>query len=222
MENQLRYMNCAACTCARGLQESPCFIDGQREVNMLRKISVVALMFCGSLLLANVSFAQDVEQVAQPAKQIAQPAASSAGLDEQIALMRLDLRSNRKKVIAANMKLAPDEGRWFWPTFEEYVKELVQINNAKYDLIKEYLQNENMTDERANTLPKRWEEVDESVIQLRLKYIPIFRKVLSAKSAAMFFQLDRRVQMMIDLQLLSSLPLVQPCKQPGPTICNQQ
>ena len=189
---------------------------------MLRKISVVALMFCGSLLLSNVSFAQDVEQVAQPAKQIAQPAASSAGLDEQIALMRLDLRSNRKKVIAANMKLAPDEGRWFWPTFEEYVKELVQINNAKYDLIKEYLQNETMTDEQANTLPKRWEEVDESVIQLRLKYIPIFRKVLSAKSAAMFFQLDRRVQMMIDLQLLSSLPLVQPCKQPGPTICNQQ
>ena len=26
---------------------------------MLRKISVVALMFCGSLLLSNVSFAQD-------------------------------------------------------------------------------------------------------------------------------------------------------------------
>jgi hypothetical protein len=222
MEYQLRYINCAACTCARGLQENPCFIDGQREVNMLRKISVVALMFCGSLLLSNVSFAQDVEQVAQPAKQIAQPAASSAGLDEQIALMRLDLRSNRKKVIAANMKLAPDEGRSFWPTFDQYVKELVQINNAKYDLIKEYLQNENMTDEQANTLPKRWVEVDESVVQLRLKYIPIFRKVLSAKSAAMFFQLDRRVQMMIDLQLLSSLPLVQPCNQPGPTICNQQ
>ena len=92
---------------------------------MLRKISVVALMFCGSLLLSNVSFAQDVEQVAQPAKQIAQPASSSAGLDEQIALMRLDLRSNRKKVIAANMKLTPDEGRWFWPTFEQYVNELV-------------------------------------------------------------------------------------------------
>lgn len=189
---------------------------------MLRKISVVALMFCVSLLLSNISFAQDAEQVAQPAKQIAQPAPSSAGLDEQIALMRLDLRSNRKKVIAANMKLAPDEGRWFWPIYEEYVNDLVQINKTKYDLIKEYLQNENMTDERANTLPKRWEEVDESVVQLRLKYIPIFRKVLSAKGAAMFFQLDRRVQMMIDLQLLSSLPLVQPCNQFGPTVCNQE
>ena len=189
---------------------------------MLRKISVVALMFCGFLLVSNVSFAQDAEQVAQPAKQIAQPAASSAGLDEQIALMRSDLRSNRKKLIAANMKLAPDEWRWFWPMYEEYVNELVQINKAKYDLIKEYLQSENMTDEQADTLSKRWEDVDESVVQLRLKYIPIFRKVLSAKATAMFFQLDRRVQMMIDLQVLSSLPLVQPCNQPAPKICNQQ
>ncbi len=80
-----------------------------------------------------------------------------------------------------------------------------QINNAKYDLIKEYLQNENMTDEQANTLPKRWEEVDESVVQLRLKYIPVFRKVLSAKGAAMFFQLDRRVQIWaISLRLQGS------------------
>jgi hypothetical protein len=67
--------------------------------------------------------------------------------------------------------------------YEEYVNELVKINSAKYALIKEYLQNENMTD----GLSKRWVEVDESVVQLRLKYIPIFRKVLSAKSTAMFF-----------------------------------
>ena len=124
--------------------------------------------------------------------------------------MRSELRANRKKVIAANMKLTPDEARWFWPTYNQYVDELVKINKAKYDLIKEYLENTNMTDEQADSLSKRWVEVDESVVQLRLKYIPIFRKVLSAKGTAMFFQLDRRVQMMIDLQPASSLPLIQP------------
>ena len=124
--------------------------------------------------------------------------------------MRSELRANRKKVIAANMKLTPDEARWFWPTYNQYVDELVKINKAKYDLIKEYLENTNMTDEQADSLSKRWVEVDESVVQLRLKYIPIFRKILSAKGTAMFFQLDRRVQMMIDLQLASSLPLIQP------------
>jgi hypothetical protein len=171
---------------------------------MFKNTAAIALIFCGSLFVAGVSFAQETDQAIQTAS------VGSSSLDEQIALMRSDLRANRKKIIAANMKLSPDEAQWFWPTYEQYVGELVNINSAKYALIKEYLQNENMTDEQADGLAKRWVEVDESVAQLRFKYIPIFRKVLSAKSTAMFFQLDRRVQMMIDLQLASSIPLVQP------------
>ena len=125
-------------------------------------------------------------------------------------MLRSDLRSNRKQVVAANMKLTDVEAEKFWPTYEQYVNELVAINNAKYAIIKEYLQNTNMTEEQADGLSKRWIEVDEQVVQLRLKYIPIFRRSLSAKGTAMFFQIDRRVQMMIDLQLASSIPLIQP------------
>ena len=33
------------------------------------------------------------------------------------------------------MKFAPDEAKWFWPTYEQYVNELVNMNNAKYALI---------------------------------------------------------------------------------------
>ena len=177
------------------------------EVMMLKKTSVAVLLLSGFLFVGKASFAQNAAaQTAQPLADRVTPAT----LDEEIALMRSDLRSNRKKVIAANMKFAPDEAKWFWPTYEQYVNELVDMNNAKYALIKEYLQNENMTDEQADSLSKRWIDVDAAVVQLRLKYVPIFRKVLSAKSTAMFFQLDRRVQLMIDLQLASSIPLIQP------------
>ena len=177
------------------------------EVMMLKKTSVAVLLLSGFLFVGKASFAQNgAAHTAQPLADRVTPAT----LDEEIALMRSDLRSNRKKVIAANMKFAPDEAKWFWPTYEQYVNELVNMNNAKYALIKEYLQNENMTDEQADSLSKRWIDVDAAVVQLRLKYVPIFRKVLSAKSTAMFFQLDRRVQLMIDLQLASSIPLIQP------------
>jgi len=67
-----------------------------------------------------------------------------------------------------------------------------------------------MTEEQADSLSSRWLAVDESVVQLRLKYIPIFRKALSAKGTALFYQIDRRVQMIIDLQLTGSLPLIEP------------
>ncbi len=174
---------------------------------MIKNYTVAVLLLGGILFVEEALFAQNGSaQTAQPVTGHETP----ASLDEEIAMMRSDLRSNRKKVIAANMKLAPDEAKWFWPTYDQYINELVNINNAKYALIKEYLQNENMTDEQADTLSKRWIDVDASVVQLRLKYVPIFRNVLSAKSTAMFFQLDRRVQMMIDLQLASSIPLIQP------------
>jgi hypothetical protein len=51
--------------------------------------------------------------------------------------------------------------------------------------------------------------LDISVAQLRQKYQPSFRAVLPAPLAASFFQLDRRIAMMIDLQLSSQIPLVQ-------------
>jgi hypothetical protein len=178
---------------------------------MLKKASVAVLLLSGFLFVGKASFAQNCAQ--NGAFQTVQPLASHvtpATLDEEIALMRSDLRSNRKRVIAANMKFAPDEARVFWPTYEQYTNELVNINNAKYALIKEYLLNENMTDEQADSLAKRWIDVDASVVQLRLKYVPIFRKVLSAKTTAMFFQVDRRVQLMIDLQVASLIPLIQP------------
>jgi hypothetical protein len=52
--------------------------------------------------------------------------------------------------------------------------------------------------------------LDVSAMQLRLKYIPILAKALSGKKAALFFQIDRRLALMIDLQLASAIPLVQP------------
>ena len=107
--------------------------------------------------------------------------------------------------------LTDAEAEKFWPVYEQYVSELVQINHAKYDLIKQYVQTGGaLTDGEAENAASQWANVDRSVADLRMKYIPIFRKVLSSKSTALFYQLDRRVQLMIDLQLASSLPLVQP------------
>ena len=66
-----------------------------------------------------------------------------------------------------------------------------------------------MTDEQADSLIRRWLDTDISAAQLRQKYVPILRKVLPAKKAATFFQLDRGISMMIDVELTSRLPLMQ-------------
>jgi hypothetical protein len=180
---------------------------------MIKKSTASALLLSGFLFAGEALLAQDaqnnVAQNPQPGKQNGS-SIDQESLDQEIAMLRSNLRSNRKQVIADNMKLTDSEAEKFWPIYDQYVNELVNINNAKYALIKEYVQNTNMTEEQADSLTKKWLAVDESVVQLRLKYIPIFRRELSAKRTALFFQIDRRVQMLIDLQLASLLPLMQP------------
>ncbi len=112
-----------------------------------------------------------------------------------------------KQIIAANMKLTGTEAEKFWPIYEAYVNKFVTINKTKYDLLKRYVAGyDSMSDQDAQNSVGQWVGVDQSVAQLRLKYIPIYRKVLSARNTALFFQLDRRIQLMIDLQLVSQLP----------------
>jgi hypothetical protein len=131
--------------------------------------------------------------------------------DEDIQMMRKDIRSQRKQIIAANMKLSDAEAEKFWPVYEQYVSDLVKINGTKYSLIKQYVETHGaLSDTEAETSVDQWVGVDQSVAELRKKYIPVFRKVLSPKNTALFYQLDRRVQLMIDLQLATSLPMIEP------------
>jgi hypothetical protein len=130
--------------------------------------------------------------------------------DQDIALMRQDIRSEKKQLIAANLTLTDTEATKFWPLYDQYTAELSKINDGKYALIKEYATNwGSITDEQAASLIKRSLAVDESVAQLRLKYDPMFSQVLPGKKVATFFQLDRRLSNIIDLQLASQIPLVQ-------------
>lgn len=134
---------------------------------------------------------------------------STANVDQQIDMMRKDIQSQKRQVIAANMKLTDKEAEQFWPIFDQYNGELIKINDKKYAAIKEFAKSyDTLADDQADKLTRDGLDVDQSVAQLRLKYIPIFRKVISGKKTALFMQLDRRLVMMIDLQISAAIPLV--------------
>ena len=183
-------------------------------MNNTRWFSPFALL--ATFLLATVSgaFSQNA-----PALERAQtPSASSAvGEDfqppseEEIKLLRTNLRSQKRQIIAANMKLTDKEAEKFWPLYDQYTAECSKIIDRKSALIHDYLQNYgDLSDLQAEQYLKGRTATEESLIRLREKYIPVFRTVLSAKATTLFFQLDYRMALMIDLQLTSQLPLVEP------------
>ena len=131
--------------------------------------------------------------------------------DEEIQLLKKDIRSKRKQIIAANMTLTDAQAEKFWPIYEQYTTELSKINDAKIVLIREYIETHNtLTDQQAESYVHRWAKIDESTNQLRTKYFPIFHQVLSGKSTALFLQMDHRLALMIDLQLTSQMPIIEP------------
>jgi len=132
-------------------------------------------------------------------------------VDQDIDLMRKDIRSQKKQIIAANLQLTDQEAEKFWPIYDQYTAELVKINDTKYAVIKQYATSYNtLTDAQALDLTRQLLGVDQSVVQLRMKYVPIFSTVISGKKTALFFQLDRRLVMLIDVQLAEAIPMVQP------------
>jgi hypothetical protein len=128
--------------------------------------------------------------------------------DEDIALLRRDLRAMKMQVIGQNMSLSEEEGQKFWPIYNHYVKDLQLVNDKKYALLKQYAEMwATMTDQDALIYVRNWLEADGQAQTLRLKYVPVVSQVLPGRKAATFFQLDRRLNMMIDLQLFSQIPL---------------
>lgn len=173
----------------------------------MKRITLVMLTFLGVCTVV-------------PPRLLGQDAASQQGgatagtadalSDQQMALLRKDIRSMKKQLIAANLTLTDSEAPKFWPVYEQYSLDLGKINDTRTALIKEYANGYGtLTDEQADSLIRRWLDADISAAQLRQKYVPIVRKVLPGKKAATFFQLDRRISMMVDVQLTSQLPLVQ-------------
>jgi hypothetical protein len=137
---------------------------------------------------------------------------SAAKLSEiEINLLRKDLRDQKKQIVAANLPLNGDEAAKFWPLYDAYTQETIKVNDQRYSLVKDYVANYNtMTDTVAASYIRRWIQVDEAGSKLRLDWIPRFEQTLGEKKAAMFFQIDHRIGLMVELQLAGQLPLIQP------------
>jgi hypothetical protein len=146
--------------------------------------------------------------VAQGQQVTVQNIISPTVTDEDIALLRKDLRAMKMQVIGQNMPLSDVEGQKFWPIYNHYVKDLQEVNNQKYALLKQYAEMwATMSDEDALIYVRHWLEADGQAQALRLKYVPVVSQVLPGRKAATFFQLDRRLNMIVDLQLFSQIPL---------------
>ena len=170
---------------------------------MKKMIVAMAIFAAPAILAAPAIKAQEVANT---------PVADRTSVtDTEIEIMRKDIRSRRKKIIAANVEMTDAEAAKFWPIYDLYAADQKKAYDIHYNLLKEYAANEKtMSDAMALSLTKRWTDADTAKAQLRVKYFPMFEKVLGGKRAARICQLDRMLTLMVDLQIGSDVPLINP------------
>jgi hypothetical protein len=147
----------------------------------------------------------------EPGKGSGAQTSREAITDQEIKLLQQDVREQRRQIVAANLPLSTEESAKFWPVYDQYVSEITKILDGRYTEIKAYAARyDTLDDKQATDYIRKLFDADKALADLRVKYIPTFEQVLPKKKSAMFLQMDRRLQMMIDLQRASLIPLINP------------
>ncbi len=131
--------------------------------------------------------------------------------DQDVALLRKNLQAEAKRLITKNMQLTDSEAAAFWPLYDQYAAEVRKVNDTRFGLIKEYAKiYKTMTADQADSMIRLLAESDQTIISLRLQYLPKFEQALPGTKAALFMQLDRRLDSLFNVQMASQLPAIKP------------
>lgn len=124
-----------------------------------------------------------------------------------IESLRADVRADRTKIITAVMKFSDKDATAFWPIYRQYEADQTRINDQRVAVIKEYAASfTTLTDAQASSLTERSLDFERARADLDKKYLKTFGKALPGVVVAKFFQLQHRLNLLIDLDLASQLP----------------
>lgn len=130
--------------------------------------------------------------------------------DDYIELVRTQLKADKKVVVAEVMEFQQGEGDLFWPLYDEYNSAMYAIQTERVKLIKDFAANyEKMTAEKADELILKAFEIKKDLLSLDKKYYAKFKKVIPATKAATYFQLENKIETLVNAQLAVEIPLLQ-------------
>ncbi len=173
----------------------------QEGKRMRQKRWMWILVLCA--LMLSVAAASIAQQPAQPSADEA-----SAQAIEDIQLTRMEILLARQTLITQGMDLTPEEMRPFWLVYRDYRREAVKIGDRFVALITQYAANyDQLTDGVADKLLAEFMSIEQARARLRAKYVPKFKKVLSPKKVARFYQLENKLDLIVLSEVAEQIPL---------------
>ena len=143
---------------------------------------------------------------AQQAQTVSTPPAAT---DEMLAALRADMLASRADVMAKNLTMTSEQAAKFWPVYEAYQKQQNAIMDEHEKGIQRYIDSfDKLDDAGALGLIKAHLDRDERMDALRQKALVDFQRAVGTKLAARAIQIDRRLSLAYQLQIVSKIPLI--------------
>jgi hypothetical protein len=125
-----------------------------------------------------------------------------------IQQLQADLKADRQAVVGANLPLTDGESRAFWPVYKEYRGEVEKLGTRLAKMITAYAANfETMNDAKAEAFFNEWLSIERDKAAVRDKFIPKMKAVLPPQKAARYFQIENKLDAIVNLALASEIPL---------------
>jgi len=141
---------------------------------------------------------------------VAQVNEELADFTNEIEAMRTVMQTERKILIMNEMVFTTEEAEKFWPLYDEYSAEAKKVANLRVKVITDYAANyETMSDDMAKQLLDEAIKFDEKKLKLEKKYIRKFRAILPQIKVTRYFQLENKLDAVIDFDLASQIPLME-------------
>ena len=133
------------------------------------------------------------------------------GQSDDMKVLSDKIKMDKKLLVAQNMDLTEEEGKAFWPVYDEYQKDLTKINQRITRLIESYAddyQKQTLTDKKATKLTDELISIEKAEAKLKESYVPKLGKVLPPKKVARYLQIENKIRAIVKYQLADAVPLV--------------
>ena len=173
-----------------------------------RWIVAATAMFLTAGLGAAPASAQTTQTPA-PAPSPASPGDEGKGnITSDIELTRAAIQVRRQAIVTAAMDLEPKESEAFWPLYRQYRADMAKVNDRYVKLLVTYLENyDTLSDQQAARIMDDYLKVERDRTEVKARYGPRFRKIMPARKAMRFFQVDNKLDAVINAELAAEIPL---------------
>ena len=131
-------------------------------------------------------------------------------ITDQIEVTRSVAEAERKLIVSKNLKLTEAESEAFWPVYNQYREAIRKVNDKRVALIRKFASEfDTLDDDRAEGLMKDYLDFQEEHVKTRRSHVKKFSKVLPPRKLFRFYQIDGKLNVIVDFELARSIPLIQ-------------